>query len=328
MKILVIGGTVFLGRALVDAAAIRGHQITLFNRGKTQPGLYPEVEQIHGDRESALDLLEGREWDAVIDTCGYVPRVVRLSARYLANKITQYAFISSISVYASTAQPGIEEDGTVGKLADESVEEIGGGNYGPLKALCETAVVEELGSERALIIRPGLIVGPYDASDRFTYWPWRFTRPGTVLLPGRPERELQFIDVRDLAEWTLSALEQRLSGVYNATGPAGMCTMEDLVHVCQVETESFNRVHWVDDTFLLSEGVGAWMEMPLWIPENDPDAAGFFRVSTHKAMEAGLRSRPLPETVRAVLDWLPQRGERPWKAGLTPEREQALLEKL
>ena len=328
MNLLVIGGTVFLGRALVDAAAARGHRVTLFNRGKTHPGLYPEVEQIHGDRETDLSLLDGRTWDAVIDTCGYFPRIVRLSARSLAARTGSYVFISSISVYASTARPGIDEQEPVGKLEDETVEDIGGGAYGPLKALCEAAVTEEMGAARALIVRPGLIVGPYDTSDRFTYWPWRFTQPGTVLAPGRPDRPLQLIDVRDLAEWTISAVEQGLSGPYNTNGPAGMCTMQDVIRSCQEETGSTNPVRWAGDDFLLGENVGMWMEMPLWIPENEADAPGFFSVSTAKAMAAGLRSRPLHETVRAVLEWLPQRGERPWKAGLTMERERELLAKL
>jgi 2'-hydroxyisoflavone reductase len=326
MDILIIGGTVFLGRALVDAALARGHQVTLFNRGKSRPDVYPQVEQIHGDRETDLNLLNGRSWDAVVDTCGYFPRIVRLSASQLAGKAHTYVFVSSISVYDGTPHPGIDESWPVGKLEDESIEKIDGGSYGPLKALCEQAVSEVFGPN-ALIVRPGLIVGPHDPSDRFTYWPWRFTQDGPILAPGRPERLIQWIDVRDLAEWMITALEEKLSGIYNADGPAGMCTMDDLLRACQAETAP-NSIAWAGDDFLLAESVGAWMEMPLWIPENDPDAPGFFMINTRKAMDEGLKMRPLRETVRAVLDWLPERGERPWKAGLTRERESTLLAKL
>ena len=326
MNLLIIGGTVFLGRALVEAALANGHTVTLFNRGKTQPGLFPQVEQIHGNRQTDLHLLDGRSWDAVVDTCGYFPRAVRLAANQLAGRVGVYAFVSSISVYDGTPRPGIDESWPVGKLEDETVEEITGGSYGPLKALCEQAVLDAFGAN-ALIIRPGLIVGPYDTSDRFTYWPWRFTQPDPILAPGRPDRLIQWIDVRDLAKWMIAALEQGLNGVYNADGPAGMCTMDALLRACQAETAPAAIV-WAADDFLLAENVGSWMEMPLWIPENDPDAPGFFTVNTQKASAAGLTIRPLRETVRAVLDWLPERGDRPWKAGLERERERALLARL
>src|SRR5262245_54236117 len=196
MKILMLGGTVFVGRATVEAALARGHEVTLFNRGRAQAELLPQVERIQGDRAGGLAALAGRRWDAVIDTCGYVPRVVRQSAEALAEAVDQYTFISSLSVYSDTSQRGIDENGTVGKLADETVEEITGESYGPLKVLCEQ-VVEQTLPGRALVIRPGLIVGPYDRTDRFTYWPVRVAQGGPVLAPGRPERLVEFIDVRD-----------------------------------------------------------------------------------------------------------------------------------
>jgi 2'-hydroxyisoflavone reductase len=327
MDLLIIGGTVFVGRALVEAALERGHRLTLFNRGKSGQGLYPQIEQIHGDREKDLDLLKNRTWDAVIDTCGYVPRIVQLSAQRLANQVGMYAFISTASVYASLDRQGIDEKGALGKLADESIEEVTGESYGPLKALCEQAVERELPG-RSLLIRPGLIVGPHDASDRFTYWPWRVAQGGSILAPGRPDRRLQFMDVRDLAGWTIRAIEAGLVGVFNANGPAGMCSMSELLETCQDESNSDAVFRWAGDDFLLREQVGPWMEMPLWIPENDADSVGFYSINTQKAVRAGLTIRSLHETVRSVLDWLPERGERPWKAGLDPERERVLLEKL
>jgi nucleoside-diphosphate-sugar epimerase len=224
MRILILGGTVFLGRALVDEALRRGHRLTLFNRGRSNPGLYPQVERLTGDRKHDLSALAGRVWEAVIDTCGYLPGVVALSAAALANSVEHYTFISTESVYASPLQPGLDESASVGLLEDESVEEISGGTYGPLKALCERAVEAALPG-RTLVVRPGLIVGPYDASDRFTYWPWRVAQGGRVLAPGRPERGVQFIDVRDLAAWIIRLVERRQTGVYNADGVPGAVSM-------------------------------------------------------------------------------------------------------
>jgi 2'-hydroxyisoflavone reductase len=324
LKILILGGTVFLGRALVEAARARGHQLALFNRGVSAPALFPEVEQIHGDRERDLHLLDQRKWDAVIDTCGYIPRTTRLSARSLAEQAGVYVFISSLSVYANAGKEGVDEGGDVAVLRDAGSEEVNGETYGALKALCEQAVEQEL-SGRALIIRPGLIVGPHDPSDRFTYWPWRMRLGGEVLAPMPQQRALQFIDVRDLAAWIVSGLEQGLRGIYNANGPAGMCTMQSLLETCRDVSNSSAAITWVDEEFLLREKVGPWMELPLWIPENDPEAAGFYTFSSRKAAAAGLSIRAVEDTVRAVLDWLPQRGDKAWRAGLALEREQSLL---
>src|SRR5262245_53013995 len=195
MKILIIGGTRFLGRHLVDAALARGHEVTLFNRGKSNPDLFLTIETILGDREHDLNKLTqvGREWDAVIDTSGYVPRIVRLSAQSLERSVKRYVFISSISVYADFKKIGIDENDPVGKIEDESFEEITGESYGPLKALCEKAV-QEIYKDRALVIRPGLIVGPNDSTDRFTYWPVRVARGGDVLAPEKPDAPIQVVD--------------------------------------------------------------------------------------------------------------------------------------
>ena len=219
MKLLILGGTKYLGRHLTESALERGHEVTLFNRGRENPDLFHgKVEKLVGDRDGDLAALKGRKWDAVIDTSGYFPRVVKDSARLLADTVDHYTFISTISVYEDFSQPGIEETAPVGKLEDETVEDIGAGAYGPLKALCEQAV-EEVMPGRSLIVRPGLIVGPYDPTDRFTYWPSRIAKGGEVLAPGDGTSPVQFIDARDLAEWVLTMTERKQTGVFNATGP-------------------------------------------------------------------------------------------------------------
>src|SRR6185503_2173656 len=230
MRILIIGGTRFLGRHLVEAALGRRHEVTLFNRGKSNPDLFPDLETILGDREHDVNKLQGRIWDAVIDVAGYLPRIVRLSAEVLEPNVRRYVFISTISVYENFRKAGIDEAYPVGKLEDETVEEITGETYGPLKVLCERAVHDIYG-ERALIIRPGLIVGPHDPTDRFTYWPVRVARGGDVLAPQKPEALTQIIDVRDLSDFIIKLIEDSTWGVYNATGPDYELTMGRLLEV-------------------------------------------------------------------------------------------------
>ena len=335
MKILIIGGTVFLGRHLVEAAQARGHVVTLFNRGLHNPELFPDVEKLHGDREGTLDALRGRRWDVVIDTCGFVPRIVRASAELLADAVDRYVFISSLSAIADSSTPGNDEDAPVGVLADPSTEERTPENYGPLKALCEKTV-EEVMPGRALNIRPGLIVGPHDPTGRFTYWPMRVARGGEVLAPGRPERPVQFIDARDLAEWIIRLAEAGESGVFNATGPDYTLTMKDLLEECRAVSGSDASFTWVSEKFLAEAKVGEWMEMPLWISEEaSPDARGFMSVNCSKAIAHGLTFRPLADTVRATLDWANSLSEAPApdtsylnprpEAGMKPERESQVL---
>lgn len=324
MHILILGGTAFLGRALAEAALARGHRLTLFNRGQSNPDLFPEAEKLRGDRTTDLSALRGKQWDVVIDTCGYVPRVVRQSAELLADSAAHYTFISTLSVYSDLSQAGIDERAPVGVLADETVEEVTGETYGPLKALCEQEVERALPG-RALIIRPGLIVGPHDPTDRFTYWPHRVAEGGEVLAPGRPERGVQFIDVRDLAEWTLRMAEAKREGVFNADSAPGAATMGELLHQCRTVSGGDAQVTWVGEQFLLQQKVAPWGEMPVWIPESDPMSGGFFSISVQRAVEAGLALRPLGETVRATLDWDKARPEHAWRAGLTREREAQLL---
>jgi 2'-hydroxyisoflavone reductase len=277
-----------------------------------------------GDRDGELGALGGRSWDAVIDTCGYTPRVVRASAEALAEAVQSYVFISSISVYASFAQPGMTEEAELATMADESVEEITGETYGPLKALCEKEV-EEIVPGRMLIIRPGLIVGPHDVSDRFSYWPYRAAQGGEVLAPGLPETPVQIIDVRDLAEWTVRLVEQKAIGVFHATGPDYRLSMGGMLDSCRAAIDSEAHFTWVDDAFLVEQGVGAWIEMPLWIPAG-PEVEGFSRVDVSKAIDAGLVFRPLADTARDTLEWLQTRPEDyVWRAGMEREKEARLL---
>lgn len=325
MRILILGGTIFLGRRLVDAALARGHEVTLFNRGQHNADLYPQLEKLRGDRDGGLDALRGRRWDVVIDPSGYVPRVVRQSAELLAGAVDRYVFISSISVY-DERRAGIEEDAPVARLADERVEEVRGDTYGGLKALCEQTIEAALPG-RAIQLRAGLIVGAHDPSGRFTYWPARVARGGEVLAPGRPERPVQFIDARDLAAWTVRLLEQGGRGVYNATGPASPLTMSALLETCRAVSGGDARFTWLPDAFLLAQGAGPWMELPLWAPETD-EYTGFMEVNCRRAIAAGLTFRPLAETVRDTLAWdtaRPAAEREAAPAGLQPAREAALL---
>ncbi len=324
MNILIIGGTRFLGRHLVDAARARGHNVTLFNRGKSNPGLFPELETIPGDREQDIEKLSGRGWDAVIDTCGYVPRIVRLSAAGLREAVGRYIFISSISVHSDLRKIGIDESDPVGMLEDESVEEITGETYGPLKALCEKTVQEFYG-ERALVVRPGLIVGPNDPTDRFTYWPVRIAQGAEVLAPEKPEVPTQIVDVRDLSEFIIHLIEENASGVYNATGPDYALTFGRMLETCKQVSSSNADIRWAGVEFLNQNNVAPWSDMPVWIPDT-AEEAGFSRFDVSKAIQAGLTFRPLEETVRDTIDWAKTRPpEYEWRAGLKPEREQELL---
>ena len=322
MQLLIIGGTRFLGRALVDEARAAGHTVTLFNRGRSNPELYPDVEQIHGDRDGGLEALAGRRWDAVIDTCGYVPRVVGAAAGFLAGAVEHYTFISSLSVYADPLPSGADEAAPLATITDETVEEITGETYGALKALCERAATEGMGG-RALLVRSGLIVGPHDGSDRFNYWPARVARGGEVLAPESPDYGTQFIDVRDLAQWTLRATEHRLTGPYNVTGPERPLPLGRLLDAARDISSSDARFTWVDEPFLIAQGVAPFIEMPLWVPA---EAEGFNNFAIDRALAAGLTFRPVEETIRDTLAWLATRpADHEWRAGLSAEREAELL---
>lgn len=325
-RLLILGGTSFLGPHLTRVAQERGWQVTHFNRGRRDPDGVPGVETLIGDRDDQLQALEGRRWDAVIDTSGYVPRHVALSARLLAPAVRKYVFISSISVYASFAGPN-DETSPVGKLADANVEEVRGDTYGPLKALCEQAAEAALPG-RTVVIRPGLIVGPLDPTDRFTYWPARIARGGEVLAPGSPADPIQVIDVRDLAEWTLRLLESDVSGgVFNAVSPPHRVTMGSLLDECLAATGSDARLTWVDAGFLEAQKISPWSDMPVWIPPGGEDGAVSL-TAVDRAVAAGLTFRPLAGTVRDTLDWyrsLPEERRSTLHAGLDAAREQEVL---
>ena len=315
MRLLLLGGPKFLGRAVIDAALERGHEVTLFNRGTTGAGLYPWLERIIGDRDGGLDGLSGRSWDAVVDTSGYLPRVVGASARLLADAVAHYVFVSSISVYASFAEV-VDESSPVAQLSEPGSEDIHA-DYGALKALCEGEVEAALPG-RATAVRAGLIVGPHDPTGRFTYWPHRVARGGDVLVPGPAWRPVQLVDVRDLADWIVAAAEERLSGSFNATGPA---TMGAVIDASRRVSGSTARAVEVDDAFLAAQEVGEWMELPLWIDTRSPDWSRFMEVDASRAVAAGLAFRPLEETVTATLE----AAELVDGVGLTPERERELL---
>lgn len=322
VKLLILGGTIFLGRHLVEEALERGHEVTLFNRGKHNPEIYPGVEKIIGDRDGGLDPLKGRTWDAVIDTCGYVPRIVKQSAELLCNAANHYTFISSISVYADVSQPNTDESGTVGRLEDTTVETIEGGTYGPLKVLCEEAVEAALPG-RTLNIRPGLIVGPYDPSDRFTYWPVRAARGGDILTPQNHDVPVQIIDARDLAAWNIRMIEANETGVYNATGPGYRLSFGEMLAACRPSGNA--NLIGVAEAWLEEKEVHGWSDIPVWVPDT-PELHGFSRIDCGKAISKGLSFRPIQATAADTLEWAITRpDDYVMKAGLNYEREQELL---
>ena len=323
MRILIIGGTRFVGRHLVMAAITRGHELTLFNRGKSDSEIFPLIETIYGDREFDLERLGQRRWDVVIDTCGYLPRIVGLSAQALKERVGQYVFISSVSAYADFNEVGIDENYPLGTLEDKSVEEITGETYGPLKVLCEQAVQDAFG-DNALIIRPGLIVGPYDPTDRFTYWPLRVARGGKVLAPISPDEPLQFIHARDLADFILKLVEEKVNGVFNAVGPAEPCSIGELLETCKEVSGSDAAFVWVPQNFIDEHEIAPWTEFTVWVP--DSDEGGISRVSNERAKAAGLTFRSTAQIVKETLSWAQTRPkDYEMRAGLDAEKEGKLL---
>jgi 2'-hydroxyisoflavone reductase len=318
VKLLVLGGTAFLGRHTVEAALRRGDEVTIFTRGHTNPELFPEAEHLVGDRDGGLDALSGRNWDGVVDTSGYVPRVLRQSAELLRGAAGRYVFVSSVSVYADFSRP-VTEESAVAELDEPASEDVEA-DYGALKAACE-GVVEEVFGERGASIRAGLLVGPYDPTDRFTYWPRRLAEGGDVLAPGDPAAPVQFVDARDLGAWLVRLAEHGPGGVFNATGPAAPMTLGELLERAIAAIGSDARLVWTDEQRILDAEVQPWVELPLWAPGED--WAGFMRAGTQHALAAGLRFRPAEETVRDTLAWSREAGEQ--RPTLTREKERAIL---
>lgn len=330
-KILILGGTGFLGPAILDAAKAAGHSVTLFNRGKTEKkklGAFDNEDKIYGNRDPklraddadpnspmGLSALEGRSWDAVVDTSGYFPRIVKASAEMLASKVGLYVFISTISVYQDNNTPDADESAKLGVMEDPTVESMGGQqqNYGPLKALCEQAA-EAAMPGRVLTIRPGYIVGPNDPTDRFTYWPVRATKGGTMLAPGSPTDPVMIIDVRDLGEWIVRCIEKKTTGIYNATGPAGGMPWKAALDACVVAGNAGTKLEWVPTEFLGANGVGPGGDCPIWIPPVG-EYAGFHQRNIDKAIAAGLTFRPVLETCKALVEWWPKEVDRRTRVG-------------
>ncbi len=324
--ILILGGTGFLGPHVVEAALARGHAVTLFNRGKTRPHLFPNVEKLQGDRDGKLDALRGRKWDAVVDTSAYVPRIMKLSAELLAPSVQLYVNISTISVYAKHDRVGADETAPLATVPDPATEEVKQ-HYGALKALCEQAAEAALPG-RVANLRPGLIIGPGDPTGRFTHWPWRMAQGGEVLCPGDGGTPTQYVDGRDLGAWIVKVIEDGTVGVFNALGPERRITMKEVLDACNAAAGNKATLTWVDAAFLEKHEVSPWGEMPMWF---DPkgEMAGFGTVSNARAVKAGLTFRPILDTAKDTLAWLPTVPEdkRPKlsSSGISREKEAKVL---
>lgn len=337
LKILVLGGTGLIGPPLVEYALARGHEVTIFNRGRTNTHLFPDVERITGDRNDDLSGLEdavaaGRTWDAVIDNTASIPRWVTESAGLLSDAADLYLYTSSISAYADASTPGADETAPLGTIsaADEAAvkttAEITGENYGPLKARCEEEARAAF-PDAAIVVRPGLIVGMYDRSDRFTYWPVRVRRGGEVLAPGNPDDPVQFIDSRDLGEWYVRLVENRSIGTYNGTGPRSPMSIAGLLHGLRATVDNEISFTWVPADFLAEHEVQPWTEMTVWVPP-EGEYAGFASASIRRALDAGLSFRPLVDTAAVTLaywDSLPEERRAEPRAGLAAAKEREVL---
>jgi 2'-hydroxyisoflavone reductase len=327
MRLLILGGTRFVGRHVAEAAIAAGWDVTLFNRGREDPGAFRTAEHRRGDRDGGLDALETGEWDVVVDTCGYVPRVVRASAELLGDRVGSYVFISSAGVYADKSRAGLSEEDRLVELEDPASEDVDA-HYDGLKALCEGTLAEVLG-ERATIVRPGLIVGPHDPTNRFTYWVTRIARSGDVLAPEPRDQPVQVIDARDLAAFVLTVAAQPAAGVFNAVGD--VTTMEQTLTEIAGATGADVRLRWMPGRTLLAAGLEPWSDVPLWLAsESDPSYGGFLAMSNARAKRAGLALRPLADTVRATLAWswsapAPAGTDTASPAGLDPDVERQLL---
>ena len=329
MKVLILGGTGISGPHLVRELRAAGHQLTLLNRGKRNPGLFKDVETLIGDRAGPLDVLEGRDWDVVVDNSGYFPKQVQLSAELLKGHAQHYIYVSSISAYADLTPPGIDEDYQLAELKDPDATQITNDNYGGLKAACEK-IVEQTFGDNQTVIRPSYIVGPGDSSDRFTYWPVRVARGGEVLAPGRAADTVQFIDVRDMADFMRACVERKIKGRYNLCNPPGAVTMGELLDASKRISKSNASFTWASQSFIEQQKLIANGEVPIWAPPVGKEA-GATLVSSARAVAQGLRFRDLDTTIKDTLAWHDQRPadqKAKLRAGLTAEREAELLKQL
>ena len=330
LRLLFLGGTAFLGPAQVEYALARGHTVTLFNRGRTNPHLFPEVEKLVGDRAAPdYSALDGREWDAVIDNSANVASWLDDSTQALKDRAGRYLFVSSISAHSDNSIVGQTEDGPVFSEEDYNEAVASGAGmgaaFGPNKAQAERLTFRAFG-DRGIVVRPGLIVGPMDNSGRFTYWPVRIDRGGEVLAPGDGSDLTQIVDVRDLSRFMIHLVEQEATGTYNATGPESPMTMMEMLSGIRAVTSTPVTITWVGADFLREHEVGGWMEMPCWVYPS-PETAGFSAYDCTKAMEAGLTFRPLGETARDTLNWwrsLPE-DQQGLRTGIDPEKEANIL---
>jgi 2'-hydroxyisoflavone reductase len=332
MRVLILGGTGFIGPHFVHAFTHHRHQVTLFNRGKRDPEAREGIEQLLGDRNGDLKSLEGRDWDVVIDNSGYTPRQVRATAELLKGHVGQYIFISSVAVYADFKTRGLHEDSPLARLADPATNDVTGETYGGLKVLCEEVVSEHFG-RRATLIRPSYICGPGDHTDRFTYWPFRVSQGGEMLAPGKPGDPFQYIDVSDLSDFVRRCAENTIGGAFNLCNAPGEVTIGSLLETSKKITGADTKFVWASKEFLeQNEIIGEKAKgnyMPIWQP-GDGEDAGILLVKNQKAVKKGLQCRSLENTIKATLDWQKTRPEDKQKlrAGLTVEMEKELLSRL
>ncbi|MEP7311908.1 MAG: NAD-dependent epimerase/dehydratase family protein [Pseudomonadota bacterium] len=327
LRVLMLGGTGFIGPHTIEALRRGGHRITLFNNDKESAKKFPDLESLFGDRDGKIEALNGREWDVAIDNSGYVPRHVRLTADALKDRVGHYLFVSSISAYADLSKPGIDETYRLGTLADPGVEKVTEETYGPLKAACENVVRAAYGS-RCSILRPTYIVGPGDSSDRFTYWPVRMSQGGEMLAPGTSGDPVQFIDVRDLAAFTAACAEHRYAGDFNVCNPPRSVSMGQLLESSRKISRASTKVVWVDAKFIEAQKFQG-NEIPIWSP-TEGEFAGASLVESARAVAKGLKFRSLDSTVADTLAWhttRPSERREKLRAGLGPDQEHALLEK-
>ena len=311
---------------MVREALRRGHEVSLFNRGRTNSELFPDLKLFKGDRNSGLQSLEGGKWDVVVDNSGYVPRQVADSARLLSSVVSHYLYVSTLSVYAVSPAP-ITEASPLATMEDESGEEVTGETYGPMKALCEQRVMAMLGTDRTTVLRPTYICGPGDRTDRYTYWPVRTMRGGEMLWPGTPTDDIQIIDVRDFANFTVDCLEQKIVGTFNTVTPMRSFKMGDLLQDSMAVTGADMTPVWVDKEFISENEVAEGGGLPIW-EHPEGEYAALSLVDGSRAVAAGLKNRPTKETARDTLRWwknLPADRSDKLRAGLSADKEAELL---